>query len=76
MIIHAKVAKLYSHIGDYHFDRIISHINAAQDEGLTHYDLDASNLSPDILTDLIEALCTMEYDVDYDTDAQMLYVSL
>ncbi len=73
-MISAAVAKLNIHVGDPGYDRIVEEINAAQEEGLGHFEVDVNGLDPDIRLDVVRALFDLGYSVDYNSDEELLEV--
>ncbi len=73
-MISAAAAKLNLHVGDPGYDRIIEEINAAQDEGLGHFEIDVNGLDADIRLDVVRALFDVGYSVDYNSDEELLEV--
>lgn len=71
-MVHASIAALNRHVGDPEFDRIMSHINAAQEEGDTSFDLDVMGLDEYMIGDLITALDYMGYYVKNDNEHLLL----
>ncbi len=76
MILHAKVAKLHKYLGDPGFDRIMAHIEAANDEGLESYELEVQRLDDEIKFSVIEALEAMGYDVEYYPEDETVHVAI
>lgn len=75
MIVHAKVAKLYQHLHDDEFSRVMRHVEGALDEGLDKFELEVDKLDDSIRLDLLEAFEAMGYVVVYDNEAQTFEVS-
>lgn len=76
MIINAKVARLYRHYDNVHFERLITQIEAATEEGLDRYELDVQSLEGEMLEDLEDALIALDYNTEVDIEGGLLYVSL
>lgn len=76
MITNAYVAKLYRFLDDPHFTRVMSELGAAMEEGLQWFELDVSRLEGEPKKALLTALDVMEYVIDYDQDAEIIYVEL
>jgi len=76
MIVHASIAKLYKHLWDTEFSRVMRHIEGAQEEGLTHFELEVDRLDHDMRLDLIDALEIAGYLVTFDTDREMFEVGV
>ncbi len=75
MILNARVARLNQHAGDASFDSVMGDLEAAQAEGLADFELDVSRLDRDTAVSIAAALGAMEYNVDYNEDEALLYVS-
>lgn len=75
MILHARVARLYKHLHDPEFARVMRHIESASDEGLETYELEVDRLDEGSKIDLLEALDVMGYSVNYVPDEEIFYVS-
>lgn len=76
MIVHARVAKLYSYLHDENFSGIMRHIEGALEEGLDNFELDVAKLDDDPKFDLLEALETMGYTVLYDNEREIFEVDI
>ena len=76
MIVNAKVAKLYQYLHDDAFRQVMRGVEGALDEGLGHFELEVERLEENMSLDLFEALVTMEYEVDYDKEQQIMYVAI
>lgn len=76
MIVHARVAKLYQYLHDPDFDRVMSHIGGALEEGLKNFELEVDRLDNTMRLDLLEAFDAMGYTVVYDNNAQIFEVSI
>lgn len=74
MIVHAAIAKLYKHLHDPEFSRTMRHIEAAQEEGLTTFELEVDRLDEEMRYDLIEAFDVMGYLVVYDNEREIFEV--
>ena len=75
MIVHTSIAKLYKHLHEPEFSRLMRQIEAAQEEGLDSYELDVHPLDDDMRLDLLAALETTGHDVIYDTEREMFEVA-
>lgn len=76
MIVHARVAKLYQYLHDDEFSRVMRIVESSLDEGLDNFELEVDSLDDNIRLDLLAAFEALGYDVVYDTDAQLMEVSL
>lgn len=76
MIVHAKIAKLHKFLGEPAFDRIMAHIEAANDEGMEAYELEVQRLDDDARFAVIDALEAMGYDVEYFPDEETVHVAI
>lgn len=74
MIVHAKVSKLYRHLHDDEFSKVMRQVEGALDEGLDYFKLDVMRLEDSIRIDLLEALDVMGYEIVYDTDTQEMEI--
>jgi len=73
-MINASVAKLNQYIGDTVFDRVMEEIDAAQEEGLSYFEVDVHNLDMNLKLDIVLALNEMGYEVELNDDAMILEV--
>lgn len=76
MIQHSRIAKLYQYLHDDSFARVMSQVEAALDEGLENFDLEVDKLDDEMRLDLLEAFEVMGYQTVYDTEAQILEISI
>ncbi len=70
----ASVSKLNIHNGDPIFERVMSEISAAQEDGAQYFTLDANRLDDSIRMDLIIALQDLGYDAEYNDREDMIEV--
>ncbi len=73
-MILASVAKLNIHRGDPVFDRAMEEINAAQEEGVQFFNIDAHRLDTEICMDIVVALTDLGYVVEYVPDEELIEV--
>lgn len=73
MIQLAAIAKLNQYT-DQHFQTVMDQLTAAQEEGLTEFDLDVRLLEEDEISDLVMALDVVGYTAVFDQDAFIIEV--
>lgn len=73
MILPAAVAKL-SQYTDPHFQNVMDHIKASQDEGVSEFELDVQLLDEDEISDLVMALDVCGYTATFNQDAFVIEV--
>lgn len=71
MIILAAVSKLNQYT-DPHFQAVMDQIKAAQDEGVSSFDLDVQLLDEDEISDIVMALDVCGYNVEFNPDSFMI----
>lgn len=76
MIPHASVVKLYRHLDDDEFSRIMRTVEASLEEGLNHFELDVAQLDDGPKFDLLDAFEIMGYGVTYDNDRELFEVTI
>jgi subtilisin-like proprotein convertase family protein len=74
MFMSAELAKLNQYVDDQNFQNVIDQITAAQDEGITDFEVDVNLLDDDEISDLNIALLSVGYMSYYDKDAAILAV--
>lgn len=67
MILPAAVAKLNQYT-DQNFQNVMDQLKAAQDEGLSDFDLDVLLLDEDEISDLVLALDVSGYTAEFNQD--------
>lgn len=73
MIILAAVAKLNQY-NDPHFQAVMDQISAAQEEGVSNFELDVRLLDDDEIQDLVIALECVGYIANFNQDEFMVEV--
>jgi len=76
MIVHSRIAKLYRHLHDPGFSRVMAEIGSALEEGLESFDVEMQRVDDNIRFEIIEALEAMAYDVTYSPDDALLHVEI
>ncbi len=75
MLVHAVVARLNRYSGDSAFENVMQEIQAANEEGLSDYEVDVNRLDSTCRMDIVVALEEMGYVVSYTAGDETLYVS-
>lgn len=75
-VLHSKIVKLNRHAGFPAFDLVMLQISAMCEEANFDVGVEIDRLLPDMKSDLIDALESLEYQVTYTPGDETLYLSL
>lgn len=74
MLLPAAVARLNQYTHFEHFQKVIDQITAAQEEGLSEFDVDVKVLDEDEISDLVLALDVLGYTTVFNDDTWMIEI--